>query len=85
MPAPEYKDLIIKQVAEGIPVLECNGTYIALDLTDAEFTVTKPEEGYNNWEATVTIGDFTLTCTADVYVDGNTKTISNIQYSADID
>ena len=79
-----YKDFPIKQVATDIPVLVVGeNTYIALDLTDSVWTV--EESGEGEYTATVTIGDFTLTLTADVTEQDGVTTISNLVYTAVID
>lgn len=79
-----YKDFPIKQVATDIPVLVVGeNTYIALDLTGSVWTVEESSEG--EYTATVTIGDFTLTLTADVTEQDGVTTISNLVYTAVID
>lgn len=79
-----YKDFPIKQVATDIPVLLVGeNTYIALDLTGSVWTVEESDEG--EYTATVTIGDFTLTLTADVTEQDGVTTISNLVYTAVID
>jgi hypothetical protein len=79
-----YKDFPIKQVATDIPVLLVGeNTYIALDLTGSVWTVEEGGEG--EYTAIVTIGDFTLTLTADVAEQDGVTTISNLVYTAVID
>ena len=79
-----YKDFPIKQVATDIPVLVVgDNTYIALDLTGSVWTV--EESGEGEYTATVAIGDFTLTLTADVTEQDGVTTISNLVYTAVID
>jgi hypothetical protein len=79
-----YKDFPIKQVATDIPVLVVGeNTYIALDLTGSVWTV--EESGEGEYTATVTIGAFTLTLTADVAEQDGVTTISNLVYTAVID
>jgi hypothetical protein len=79
-----YKKFPIKQVATDIPVLVVgDNTYIALDLTGSVWTVEETDDG--EYTATVTIGDFTLTLTADVTEQDGVTTISNLVYTAVID
>lgn len=83
MPTPEYKDLIIKQVAEGIPVLVCNGLHYAVDLKDAIWKVIQPAPGAQDqrWEASVQLGSWKLTGKFDVETVGRETTVDNATYT----
>lgn len=82
MNTPNYKDIIIRQVADGIPVLQAGDIYLALDLSDSVWTV---EESEGEYTASVIIGDFTLTLVADVTEEDGVITISGLEYTAVID
>jgi hypothetical protein len=82
MPTPEYKDLIIKQVADGLPVLVCNGLHYAVGgLDEAEWKVIKPEYDGDPWTTSVQIGDWKLTAEFYKSVDGNETTYSDVTYT----
>ncbi len=80
--ADVYKDIIITQVAPGIPVLKAGDIYIGLDLSDSVWTVEETGEG--EYTATVAIGDFTLELTADVDDTDGVITIDNLVYTATV-
>ena len=55
MPTPDYKDILVEQPIEGVPVLQAGKSYYALDMTGAVWS--RSESTSNN---TTTV---TVTCT----------------------
>lgn len=71
----------ITQVAPGIPVFEVNGMhYIVGDMSSATLTITTPSSG-NTWTASLTLGNFTETCTCTKTTSGNVTTMTNFVFT----
>lgn len=71
----------ITQVAPGVPVFEVNGMhYIVGDMSSATLTITKPASG-NTWTASLTLGNFTETCTFTKTTSGDVTTLNNFVFT----
>lgn len=57
MPTPDYKDILVEQPIEGVPVLQAGKSYYALDMTGAVWARTEQDGEYDDEK------EITVTCT----------------------